>query len=283
MGRYKKILVAYDGSRSGDNALRQAINMARTEKSWIRVIAVMPSYDGDLELVGVQNISETIHGNGEKLLARAKEIAEEEGAAVMANLAEGRPFEKIVETAQTENCDLIVMGRRGIHDIERALMGSVTSRVVACSDRDVLIVPRDAEIGWKKILLASDGTPASESALRKAIDLASYYEGCLCAIYAVDMNEEFYANAPNALDGMIKRGKDVLHTLLMQAEEAGLEMETALREGEPYEIIADHAIKTGAQAIVMGTRGMTGIGRLIMGSVTEKVIGYVDCPVLVAR
>jgi len=283
MARYKKLLVAYDGSVSGDNALRQAIAMARSEKSWIRVIAVMPPYDGDLELVGVQNITETIHGNGEKLLARAKKIADDEGANILTNLAEGKPFEKIVEAAQAEHCDLIVIGRRGIHDIERALMGSVTSRVVAYSDRDVLVVPRDASIGWSKILLASDGTASSESAARKAIDLAQSYQGSLSAVYAVDMNEEFYANAPHALDGMIKKGKEVLESIRLQAEEAGVKVDTTLKEGEPYSVVADHAEEIGAQAIVMGSRGMKGLGRLIMGSVTEKVIGHVNCPVLVAR
>jgi nucleotide-binding universal stress UspA family protein len=283
MGRYKKILVAYDGSISGDNALRQAIGMARTEKSWIRVVAVMPPYDGDLELVGVQNISATIHGNGEKLLARAKQIADDEGASILTNLVEGKPYEKIVEVAQSENCDLIVMGRRGTHDIERALMGSVTARVVTYSDRDVLIIPRDAKLGWSKIMLATDGTPASASAAVRAIDLASSYEGKLGAVYAVDMNDEYYATAPHALDGMIKKGKEALEKLKGMALESGIDMDTTLKEGEPYSVIANYAQETGTETIVMGSRGMTGIGRLLMGSVTEKVVGHVNCPVLVAK
>ena len=53
MAKYRKILVAYDGSPSAKNALSLASQLAREDKSWIKVLAVVPSYQGDLELIGV--------------------------------------------------------------------------------------------------------------------------------------------------------------------------------------------------------------------------------------
>src|SRR5487761_2214186 len=77
LSRYKKILVAFDGSDSSKNALRQAIKLAGTEKSWIKVVSVVPDYQGDLELVGVHDIESAIKGPAEKLLEDAKKIAAE--------------------------------------------------------------------------------------------------------------------------------------------------------------------------------------------------------------
>ncbi|MBI5204211.1 MAG: universal stress protein, partial [Nitrospirae bacterium] len=56
MGRYKKILVAFDGSESGRNALLQAFRLANDEECWITVATVVPAYDGDIDLTGVTDI-----------------------------------------------------------------------------------------------------------------------------------------------------------------------------------------------------------------------------------
>lgn len=88
----------------------------------------------------MSNIDELLKGQGEKILAEAREIAESEGVTIRTRLEEGEPFEKIIEVTQEENCDLIVMGRRGITRLERALMGSVTARVIGHTPCPVMIV-----------------------------------------------------------------------------------------------------------------------------------------------
>ena len=141
MAKYKKILVAYDGSETARNALVVSANLAKQDNSWIKVLAVVPPYDGDLDLIGISNIKETIEGPGEKLLAEAREIADNEGVHVLTNLAQGEPFERISAIADDENCDLIVMGRQGVDHFERELMGSVTERVIGYTDINTLVVP----------------------------------------------------------------------------------------------------------------------------------------------
>ncbi len=66
-------------------------------------------------------------------------------------------------------------------------------------------------------------------------------------------------------------------------KQAGLEGTTLVREGRPAEIICDEARETEADLIVMGTRGLTGLKHLLVGSVAEHVIRLAPCPVLVAR
>ena len=110
MANYRKNLVAYDGSASARNGLAVATHLAKEDKSWIKVLSVLPGYTGDLELVGVSNIKETIEGPGKKLLADAQDIADHEDVHILTNMTQGETYEKIVHVADDENCDLIVMG-----------------------------------------------------------------------------------------------------------------------------------------------------------------------------
>jgi nucleotide-binding universal stress UspA family protein len=172
VAKYRKILVAFDGSESGENALVQAFRLANDEKSWITVVTVVPAYTGDLSLTGVGDIYDAVTRPGEQLLSRAREIAKLEGALVKTVLEEGEAHERLVDRAEADNCGVIVMGRRGRSKLEKALMGSVTARVIGHSQRDVLVVPPGAVIGWKNILVATDGSRNSINAVEKAVDLA---------------------------------------------------------------------------------------------------------------
>ncbi len=283
MGRYRKILVAFDGSLSSKNALKQAIRLSREEKSWLKVLAVVPDYEGDLELIGISNIKSLIEGPKEKLISEAKEIAQEEGATVLADAEQGEAYERIVEVADAENCDLIVMGRRGIHRVERMLMGSVTARVIGHTQKDVLVVPRDATIGWKQILLATDGSRYSDVATEHAINFAKSYGGDMVAVSVVDVTDEFYTQAPQMVEDMIERSKRILQGVTEKAEASNIKIETLVKEGEPYQKIVEVAKEKDAGVIFMGSHGRKGVKKLLMGSVTEKVIGHAPCPVLVVK
>ncbi|MEF9426530.1 MAG: universal stress protein [Candidatus Mariimomonas ferrooxydans] len=283
MGRYRKILVAFDGSESSRNALKQAIKLAETEKSWIKVLAVVPSYEGDLELVGVNNIKRVLEGSSEKLVKEAKEISQAEGVSIITSVEQGRAYEKIVYVADVEDCDIIVMGRSGIHNIERMLMGSVTSRVIGYTRKEVLVVPGDTSIGWGNILLATDDSKCSEVAADRAINFAKSYGGRLTAVSVVDVTDEFYAEVPQAVAQMVEKAESALEKVNKKAESEGIKIESVVREGGEHEKIVEVAEEKGADVIFMGSHGRTGLEKLIMGSITEKVIGYAPCPVMVVK
>ncbi|MEF9425723.1 MAG: universal stress protein [Candidatus Mariimomonas ferrooxydans] len=283
MGKYRKILVPFDGSVSSKNALMQAIKLSQTEKSWIKVLAVVPSYEGELELVGVGNIRSVLDGTGKKLLMEATATAKAQGITILTNLEQGEAFERIVDVADSENCDLIIMGRKGVHNLKKMLMGSVTSRVISYANNDVLIVLGDASIGWNHILIATDGSQYSEPAIEHAINFASSYGGNLTAVSVVDLTDEFYAQAPEIVDKMIEKSKKVLEKVREKAEASHIKMETVVKEGESYQKIVEVAEEKGADVIFMGSHGRTGLKKLLMGSVTGKVIGYATCPVMVVK
>lgn len=281
MSRYNKILVAVGGSEAGRNALRQSFKLAFDEKMWITVVAIDPPYLGDIDLVGISNIKDVIKGQGSKVLEEAQKIAEEERASIKTRLEEGEPFEKIIEIAEEEKCDLIVMGRRDLSGIERALMGSVTAKVIGNFTGRTLVVPQDTVLDWQDILLAYDGSKYSESALSEAINYARSYDGSLKIVNVVYTNDEFIANAPDVVDKMVSKAKETLDVARERAVKEGIETEIFVRDGEPYEVITSLAEELKVNMIFMGSRGKTRLRRILMGSVTSRVIGYAPCPVMV--
>ncbi len=283
MANYRKILVAFDGSATARNALAVASNLAKEDKSWIKVLSVLPKYAGDLELVGVSNIKETMEGPGQKLLEEAQRIADQEDVHILTNMTQGEPYDKIVHVADDENCDLIVMGRRGTHRLERELVGSVTARVIGYTDKDVLVVPDDTSLTRKNILLATDGSPSCEDAVDRAIDLAKEKAASLTALSVVYTNDEYLALAPGVVEDLIAKAKEKLATIEQKGKEAGIEINCLVKEGEAYEAITTLARDTDIDLIVMGSHGRKSLQRLLMGSVTERTIGYAHCPVLVVH
>jgi nucleotide-binding universal stress UspA family protein len=283
MANYRKILVAYDGSASARNALAAASHLAKEDKSWIKVLTVLPDFEGDLELVGVSDIKDTIEGPGRKLLTEAREIADHEDVQILTNMAQGAPHDKIVLVADDENCDLIIMGRRGTHHLERELVGSVTARVIGYTRKDVLVVPDNTKLTRKNILLATDGSPSCETAVDRAIELAKENSASLTAVSVVYTNDEYLALAPGIVEELIGKAKDKLKTIEQKGKEAGVPVNLLVKEGEAYEAITSLAQKSNVDLIVMGSHGRHGIQSLLMGSVTGRTIGYAPCPVLVVH
>lgn len=282
-GGVKKMLVAVDGSESGMHALRESFKLAVNEKSWITVVSVVPPYEGDLDMVGIGNVQHAVRNPCEKALSEAAAVAKAERALIKTVCEEGVPYERIIDLAEAENCELIVMGRRGASRLERALIGSVSARVIGYSQKDVLIIPLNAAVDWKNILVATDGSKYSKAATERAIDFAEAYRGSLKIASIVDVPPEFYGEAPQAVDDMIKRAHGYADEAKQLAESRGIKAESLVREGEAAEVIISLAKKQEINTIVMGSHGRTGLRRLLMGSVTEKVIGHSPCPVLVVK
>lgn len=283
MAKYRKILVAYDGSSSAKTALSLASQLAREDKSWIKVLAVVPTYQGDLELIGVSGIKKAIFGPGQELLAEAKRIADNEEVHILTDLEQGEPYEQIVHVAAEENCDLIIMGRRGKGQLERGLMGSVTARVIGHTGKDVLVIPENGNLSWENILLATDGSTCCDNALARALEIAQEQKTKLAAVSVVYTNDESYALGPKAVKELYQEADKVLGKVKKWGGDLGVRTELFVRDGEPHQAITALAAEISATLIVMGSHGRKGLTRLLMGSVTERVIGYADCPVLVCH
>nr|HID58254.1 universal stress protein [Desulfobacterales bacterium] len=135
MFEYKRILVATDGSEFSDEALRQAVSLAK--KNNARLTAVSVAYTARPWV-----LKDAIRQEAEKALLRAKELAEQEGVVLRTRIEEGYPFEKIIEVAKELKSDLIVMGSHGHTGIGKILIGSVTERVIGGAPCPVLVAQK---------------------------------------------------------------------------------------------------------------------------------------------
>lgn len=136
--------------------------------------------------------------------------------------------------------------------------------------------------GLRKLLLATDGSKMSEDAVKEAIGLAKSCGSDLYVISVVEVNIELEAFAPGLFEKAEKKIRKQLESIKTRALKAGIKCEIIIKEGEePYKNIVDVAAKKKVQMIVMGRHGRRGLKRLLMGSVTSKVIGHTQCKVLV--
>jgi nucleotide-binding universal stress UspA family protein len=180
-------------------------------------------------------------------------------------------YEGILEEAVADQPSLIVVGRKGSTRLSRLLMGSVAERVIGLSGCSVLIVPRNAVLKLKRILLAHDGSEYSEAAWREVIHLAKLAKSEVIAVsVARDDRREIEC-------------KLVLQHLEASAERHGIPLQSVFLKGRPFEKITEVAEEERAGLVVMGSYGRTGLARFFMGSVAERVIGTVGCPVLVVK
>ena len=175
------------------------------------------------------------------------------------------------------------MGRRGLRRLERVMMGSVTARVIGHTDRDVLVVPQGTALSFKRILVATDGSAASSAGADHAINIAASYGGELFALSVVDLPDEAFADAPNVADQLLEKARGYVAAIKAKADAAGVPCTVATLEGPVHEVVSRVAREREAGLIVTGSHGRTGLRRLLMGSVAEKVIGYAPCPVLVVK
>ncbi|RJQ16696.1 MAG: universal stress protein [Nitrospiraceae bacterium] len=109
MKGYRKILIAVNGSAS---IVRQGLKLAHDEKCWVTVVKVLPPYEGDLHLTGIKNVGDVLTGGSRKEVSAIERIAETEGALIKTRLEEGDVHKKIIEVAEEERCDLIILGLR---------------------------------------------------------------------------------------------------------------------------------------------------------------------------
>jgi nucleotide-binding universal stress UspA family protein len=137
MKGYRKILIAVDSSKG---VLRQGLRLAGDERCWVTVVKVVPPHDGDLELVGIRNISDVLDNGARKDAAEMDGIAETEGALVKTRIEEGEIDEKIVEVAEDENCDLIIMGTNRTNWFSRLFGKNVVEKVINQAPCPVLVV-----------------------------------------------------------------------------------------------------------------------------------------------
>jgi nucleotide-binding universal stress UspA family protein len=140
------------------------------------------------------------------------------------------------------------------------------------------------------VVVAHDLSEQADWALEQAIDLAKAYESTDLHILGVIENRSSFSDVigSHKIDyAAAEKAQEVLRTIadkkLLEAKPDGIKLFVHGRLGSPAKEIVELAGEAEADMIVVGTHGRSGMGRLLLGSVAEKVVRFAPCPVLVAR
>jgi len=293
-----RLLLATDGSTSAEHALQLLLREPWPTASVVRVVAVLD--EAAMAAGAPWPVVPAVMPDTLDELARTAAMTTLEGAAdrlrpvlaVETAILAGRPAQAIAEEARRWSADVIVMGSRGHGALSTMVLGSVSAEVIDLTDRPVLVARTDRLRG---IVLGVDGSAGAE----RAADLVLRWTPFRSApIHVV-------AVAPSAYPwwvGMAEAGGVTTVPELLASEEAvrgeegevvqatasrlaaaGFRATCTVREGDAADQLIRAAADTGSDLIVVGTRGRTGLARLVLGSVARNVVTHAPCSVLVVH
>jgi len=268
IAKLERLLLSTDGSEYSEGAVREAINLAKACGSKLYAVSVVET-NREFDALAPGLVEKMVRER-RGYLETVKSKASKEGVDCEIIVHQGEEtYEYIVDEAAKNKVGMIIMGRYGRRGLGRAMMGSVTAKVIGNTLCKILIIPKDAKLSVEKILIATDGSMHSEFASHEAIDIAKR-SGSALIVLSVARKDENLPTAKECVD-IVKR----------VAEKEGIAVEALIRKGVPHEVIVNTAAHEDVGLIVVGSHGRTGITKLLMGSVTERVIGHAKCAVLV--
>jgi len=295
MIQVNKILWTTDGSKEAEAGLNYArlfANAFNSEIIGLHVIKVIDKKIGVLigERVDLAGWVEDAADKWFDIFDNVQEELKRERLKFTYKVVAGSPHEKIIEVANEEKVDLIVMGKRGIGLKDRALVGSNTIRVLKGSQIPVLAVR--VRVGKplsrvKKILVPFDVSEKFDSALRYAIFLGKAFDAIVSVIYVLELTSYPYEFPMSILEDMRRvYDNELKHKIAEISSVEGEKVRIKHRVIEsinPYLGIIEFAGDGRADLIVMNTHGRKGIKRFVLGSVAEKVIQESPCSVFALK
>ena len=155
MNNCRKVLVAVNGSK---DVFIKGLRLIDSEPCWVTVVKVNPPYEGDLNLVGVRNIKSVLDGGYESIVAQIRDIARSEGIPVKVRIEVGDIDKKIVEVAEEEHCDLIIMGAGSQNSIKKFFLGNLLDEVAHQAPCPVLVVNDNGVSHYRNVYNLCGGT-----------------------------------------------------------------------------------------------------------------------------
>lgn len=139
---YRNILIATDGSENTQRAISYGIEIAKLSGATVHALYVVNTSPiiSDYWTIGKKNIYEIVKSEGEEAVSEVKKIGEASGVEVKEVVLDGYPSNAIIDFAENNNIDLIVMGTLGKTGLDKLLIGSVAEKVIRGSKVPVMVV-----------------------------------------------------------------------------------------------------------------------------------------------
>jgi nucleotide-binding universal stress UspA family protein len=278
-GVIKNILWPTDFSPEGQEALLYAGLFAKAFSARITALHVVPdlspAFYAEYPIIEQELVSRMAEVNIREK-ARLETVGKKRGIEFKRVIvAEGSPAKKIVETAEKEKADLIVMGKKGQSMLEKVLIGSVANHVLRHSPVPVLVTKKGKPpVAIKKILVPTDFTKEEDAEREFAWDLAKGLGASLAFLYVL----ELYGHEFRMVDHMFESALDRFQKRAHQTKKGIVVSKDVTRAVTAAAGIDEYSRELGFDLIVMATCAR-GLGRFFLGSTTEKVISHTDLPV----
>lgn len=286
----RNLLVASDLSLRSKPALQRALILRRAWQARLRVLHVV---DADCLPEAAPE---------EERLARealARDLAAPDATGATGDIdatdidppqilvRSGDPFEEILSAAEEAEAELIILGAHRKRRLLDMFIGTTAERVIRRGLRPTLMVHGEAVAPWRHVMLAVDMSEASLQAVRQVQALGVLDGAKVTLVHAFDPVARFSMSYTGMDDGRLRTYIDdaraeatrALRTFLQQVElEAAAR--TVLVEGNAPQAIAKAVADRGADLLVVGTKGASGIKRLVLGSVAEEILDSAAIDVL---
>lgn len=294
----RQILVGYDGSDCATTATELAGAIAADAGAAVRLVCVVPdvramrSAWGSLVVGSSRAIDHDLVSRAQASLEAPKANLESMGVRCEGVVQRGRISQAIAKEASRSAADLVVVGSRGLGPIRSTVLGSVSQEVLDVAPCPVLVA-RTGSIS--RIILGTDGSASSEEAERFLCTLPAAHRvpvtvigvaevlrpvaiGVMPTVYhdAVAWQAEYEAEARREYTraAEVAAGRMSTH---------GVRAVAAVRSGDPAGELLAAASEVSADLIVVGSRGLTGLRRLALGSVARRVVHHAKASVLIVR
>jgi nucleotide-binding universal stress UspA family protein len=292
----KNIVVGTDFSEASENAITQAMHVARKTGASITVVHAgnLPQAKTEVpeHLTSAAEEFETLVRESasadRNALEELRERLDGQGVEISHALVEGFPDVGICDTAKQVDADLVVTGTHGRTGLKRFLLGSVAERVVRMAETSVLVSRNDAGAGgFNKLLVPTDFTELSMRAIDIALELAA--PGATIELFhSWQLPPQANHRAAEAVL------KPILKAIEADVDKRGAELKDKVAtEGRtvrftnarraPADGIQDRLAAEDFEIVIMGSHGRRGIQRFFLGSVAEATIRHAKCSVLIAH
>jgi nucleotide-binding universal stress UspA family protein len=290
-----KVIIPLDGSRLAEHALAFLPALSYFGQLHVKLISVV-----DFSEALLQSISEEQQETERNLLSTylreiTGDLEKHLGAVASYEVLSGSASTRIIEEAQKDPPDLLVISTHGRSGVARWQRGAVADKVIRGVDCPVLVVgPKAMEKGqwieagavppFKQILVPLDGSPLAEQALKPAQEFASLYASRLHLLQVlpyVPLAVGFVATPREAAEHAFDSGRHYIASVV-SAKRLGEDVAQQVAMGSPPSEIEEYIKAHDIDLVVMTSHGRGGIARATLGSVTDRVIGS-GPPVLVVR
>jgi nucleotide-binding universal stress UspA family protein len=284
---YQNILLPVDEATAETRLTDHVGALAAATGASVTVLSV-----ADTTRPSVTNVSGEIVDALEEAAQRHVDATVEalEGHAIPTEtvVVQGTPGPTIANYAAEYDFDLVVMPTNARQGLSRYLLGSVTEKVVRLSTVPVLtarILESDSfAFPYERILVPVDGSTVADRAADHAIDLAAALDAAVHVLAVVDDTLGPDVRTTELEDRLGDAARQRVDDVAERARDRGVDdVHATVERGHPAATIVDQIDALDADAVVMGTTGRTGLERVFLGSVTERVVRTAPVPVVTVQ